>query len=514
MFRFTAFSVLVVASALFVALSGVVYSCPFCSAVQQTLSEEIKGADAALIVRLNKGNDAPKSAGPAPDGAVAPRDPVKTKFAIVQVLKGEKLLGATKEIEVLYFGTHPSGTQFFVTGVDPKNLAWSTPTMLSPRAVEYLEKIVKLPETGANRLVFFQDYFEDADALLAGDAYDEFAKSPYADVQALKSRMPREKLIRWIQDKEVSTSRRRLYLTMLGVCGTNDDVTLLENLIRNEDRQVRTSLDALVACYLNLRGADGLPLIVELFLKNKKAEYTDTYATIMALRFHGTETTIVPRAKLLDALRHMLDRPQLADLVIPDLARWEDWGSLDKLVTLFKEAKEDSIWVRVPVINFLRACPLPEAKQAIDDLAKIDPESVKRASQFFPLGGVKPPPSAVRPDDKKKKPAKPDAGDGARLIENQRPVVTVPEIDDQVVAIAVESTEALAQLTSARGDIAPAVDSEPRLALASEIHSPGESPVVPQPSSRFYVLLWAGLSTVGLTWFIHAVLCGGEQSRN
>ncbi len=514
MFRAPVVPVSVMTLALLVAVVGVVHACPFCSAVQQTLSEEIKGADAALIVRLNKGNDAPKSAGPAPDGAVAPRDPVKTKFAIVQVLKGDKLLGATKEIEVLYFGTHPSGTQFFVTGVDPKNLAWSTPTMLSPRAVEYLEKIVKLPETGANRLAFFQDYFEDADALLAGDAYDEFAKSPYADVQALKSRMPREKLIRWIQDKEVSTSRRRLYLTMLGVCGTNDDVTLLEQLIRNEDRQVRTSLDALVACYLNLRGADGLPLIVDLFLKNKKSEYTDTYATIMALRFHGTETTIVPRAELLAALRHMLDRPQLADLVIPDLARWEDWGSLNKLVTLFKEAKEDSIWVRVPVINFLRACPLPEAKQAIDDLAKIDPESVKRASQFFPLGGVKPPPSAVRPDDKKKKPAKPDAGDGARVIENQRPIVTATEVDDQVVAIAVESSSALAQLTSASEVLEGAVDNEPQLALASVSVTRAETPLAAQHSSRFNVLLWAALSAVGLTWFMHTVLCGGEQSRN
>ena len=86
----------------------------------------------------------------------------------------------------------------------------------------------------------------------------------------------------------------------------------------------------------------------------------------------------------------MLDRPQLADLVIPDLARWEDWSVMDRLVELFKNADEESSWVRVPVINYLRACPLPKAKEHLDELAKIDPESVKRANSFFPFAGTAP----------------------------------------------------------------------------------------------------------------------------
>ena len=53
--------------------------------------------------------------------------------------------------------------------------------------------------------------------------------------------------------------------------------------------------------------------------------------------------------------------------------------------------------VRVPVINFLRACPLPEAKERIEELKKIDPESVQRASQFFPLGAATPPAGSQRP---------------------------------------------------------------------------------------------------------------------
>ena len=156
---------------------------------------------------------------------------------------------------------------------------------------------------------------------------------------------------------------------------------MLEEMIKSKDRQTKGALDALVAAYLTLKGPDGMPLVEDLFLKNKDAEYTDTYATIMALRFHGTEEKIIPRERLLVGIRMMLDRPQLADLVIPDLARWEDWSVMDRLVELFKNADDESNWVRVPVINYLRACPLPKAKEKIDELAKIDPETCQ-AGQF------------------------------------------------------------------------------------------------------------------------------------
>jgi hypothetical protein len=93
----------------------------------------------------------------------------------------------------------------------------------------------------------------------------------------------------------------------------------------------------------------------------------------------------------------MLDRPELADLVIPDLARWQDWSAMDRLVKLFKDADQNSSWVRVPVINYLRACPLPEAKQHIEELAKIDPDAVKRASSFFPFPVANPANPAATP---------------------------------------------------------------------------------------------------------------------
>jgi hypothetical protein len=175
---------------------------------------------------------------------------------------------------------------------------------------------------------------------------------------------------------------------MLGVCGNAKDVPMLADMLSSSDRKAKAGLDALIACYMTLKGPTALELVEDLYLKNDKAEYADTYAAIMAIRFHGSETEVVPRQRLVRALRYMLDRPQLADLVIPDLARWEDWDVMPKMVELFKTADEKSSWVRVPVINYLRACPKPEAKQCIEELEKIDPAAVKRANTFFPFGGA------------------------------------------------------------------------------------------------------------------------------
>ncbi len=251
-------TVLLIGALLCVASSA--RACPFCSAQSQTLTEELNGADAAVLARLVGPVEGTKPAGSNPDSSpdTANRN---TRFEIVRVLKGDKLLAGKKHIDVLYFGEQEPGTPFLMVAQDPKDLVWNTPTMLTARGVDYLPKLIKLPAAGSERMEFFLQHLEDEDPLLASDSYDEFARAPYADVTALKEKIDRPKLLGWIKSRDTSTSRRRLYLTLLGVCGKPEDLATLEGMIRDEDRSSRAALDALVACYLTLRGSEGLPLI-------------------------------------------------------------------------------------------------------------------------------------------------------------------------------------------------------------------------------------------------------------
>lgn len=369
-------------------LAACSWACPFCTVTSQTLSEELETLDAAVIARLVR----------LPEEATAhtlSADVPQGVFEIRDVLKGAAKLQATGELRTMLVGQEQVGDAFLIMGVGTQEIDWSAPTKVSPRAIDYLQHLAGLPEKGPERLTFFQDYLEDADDLLARDAYDEFARSPYSDVEALRDRMDHDRLVSWIENPETALNRKRLYLIMLSVCGGAADLPMLERVLRNEDRKVRAGLDAAIGCYLLLAGSEGLALVEELFLENRQAESADTYAAIMALRFLGTETEAIPRARLLQSLHALLDRPALADLIIPDLVRWEDWSQIDRMVKLFQEADQDTSWVRAPIINFLRACPQPEAKQHLAELAKLDPAAVQQAETFFAFGGDGSPPAEL-----------------------------------------------------------------------------------------------------------------------
>jgi hypothetical protein len=359
-------------------------ACPFCSAASQTLRQESQSMDAVAIASLQADGRADI------DG--------NATFVVERVLRGESLLEKGQKVEASYFGPGKSNKKFLLLGVDPKNLVWSSPLPLSEDAEKYIDAIQKLPEDPIERLEFYQKHFEHPDSLLARDSYDEFALAPYEDVKKLKDKMNREQLMDWIRDPEKSPDRKRLYYTMLGICGNQDDVVEFESMIRSNDPEKRAGLDALIASYLMLRGPEGLKLIDEQFLTNRKASYPDVYSSVMALRFHGTEGNVIPKEDILKSMRHLIEAPDLADLVIPDLARWNDWSQIDRLTELFKKSNDDNSWVRVPVVNYLRACPLPEAKERLKELEKIDPKAVKRAATFFPIPSPAPQPPQKDPN--------------------------------------------------------------------------------------------------------------------
>jgi len=400
-------------------------ACPFCSAPSQTLSEEIAAADVVVIARLVKvppevdldSNDPAGFDIDDPNSGMA-------EFELIETLRGETP-PQDSTIKVVYFGSGDLDKQFMISGIAGKQIDWTTPLPLTERSTAYLKILGTLPEKGPDRLTFFMGHLEDTDPLLAQDAYDEFARAPYELVTAISDRMDRKQLIAWIEDSQIGPTRRRLYLTMLGVCGQAEDIAILESLllydhqlirpgiatmlavmaqtgpivgvpiidemIKSDVRRKQQCLDALIAAYLKLKGPEGLPLIERRFLTNPAAEYSHLYAAVMALRFHGEETDVLPRPRLLETMRLLLANEEIADQVIPDLARWEDWSILDQLVTMFKES-ETGAWVRPPVISYLLvAAEQPaeigqRANTALAELEKMDPKGVKRARRYMNFG--------------------------------------------------------------------------------------------------------------------------------
>ncbi|MFO0939245.1 MAG: hypothetical protein U0930_00615 [Pirellulales bacterium] len=325
-----------------------------------TISEQFKLNDLAVIATLVS----------APEDLPGKGELPIRKFKIRRILKGEAFIEEGESFSAVLKGDHQKGAEFLVWGAGPPEILWSEPIPSHARLEEYLDDIQDLPEKG--RLAFFQDFFEDPLKVLASDAYDEFAVASYEDLRAIKNQMPRERLMSLIVDPNIEENRCRLYLTMLGICGKPEDIATLERLLTSTDPKECRALDALVACYLCLKGSAGLPLIEKQFLAQVDADYSKVQQVVAALRFHGTEVDMVGRKHLIETVRKLLDRPRLADSVIPDLARWEDWSVMDQLVEMFKKSTKETIWVRVPIFKYLNACPLPSAKERIEELKQID----------------------------------------------------------------------------------------------------------------------------------------------
>ena len=362
-------------------------ACPFCRPVKTTFTEDINAADVAVLGELVDRPKRPDSSeGELPAADII--DSYKTKFRIKKIYKGDKRVRTGDEIVAIYTGDAPVGAQCLLRGIGKEDLQWAPPVPLGQRAQAYVEQVLKLPASGADRLIFFENYLEDKDPVLQGDAFDEFARADYQALKDIRDEIDHERLLTWIKNPDVTPSNRRLYFTMLSVCGKPQDLEFLQEMIVSGDERQLKGLDSLISCYLTLAGAVGIDLIEDEFLRGGvfwDPEYVHTYAAIMAIRFQGQEEDTIPRDRLVAALRIVLDRPELADLVIPDLARWKDWASMDRLVQMFKDAGEKSSWVRVPIVNFLRACPLPQAKEQLGELAEIDPDAVRRATTFFPF---------------------------------------------------------------------------------------------------------------------------------
>lgn len=362
-------------------------ACICCCGISLTFAEEMESVDVVAFGTLREL--------PAPPGPVIPgveSEQPKARFEFNQVIKGEKLARAKENVEALYSGDAQPGQRFLLLAVNDSPLGWSTPIPMTPLAEVYISQLSKLPGDAMTRALFFHDYLHDTDDLMARDAFDELAKLEYPLLVKLKDQMRHDWLVAAIKDKETPASRRRLYLQMLGICGSRADVPLLAAIIDSQDRAERRGMDAVIACYLNLQGTEGMDLIEERFLRNPAANYADTYAAIQALRQHARETGTIPPQRRIQALRLMLDRPALADLIIPDLAQLEDWDQIDRLFEMFKAEEPDSktTFLSIPIINYLRACPLPKADKLLIDCQRLDPKAMRRAKENLPVVTPKP----------------------------------------------------------------------------------------------------------------------------
>jgi hypothetical protein len=365
----------VLAAACLLAAGSFASACPFCTALKPTLAQR---REAATVVAL---------------GELMTREGAQASFRIHEWLKGESRLGGRKQIELKTTADLKTGSLAVLFGeaeTKGSELSWSL-APVDERSFVYVARAPSLRIETPKRLSYFATFLEHADPLVAEDAYQEFGHASYDEVAAAADSLDHDKLRRWLADDNVPEARKGFYGMALGLAVADEDrranQKLLHKLIEEPAPDARAGFDGMLGGYLLLAGGEGLNLIEQKLLADPKAAVGDVRHAMSALRFYYEFGKTIPRDRLKAALRHLLARPEFAAAVIVDLARWQDWESLDRIVALFADKRSDAATQRA-VVGYLLVCPGEKAAEHLERLRRSDQKIVAEAEKSLMfLGG-------------------------------------------------------------------------------------------------------------------------------
>lgn len=347
-------------------------ACRLCYPPQRkTLVESIESSDAAAFAKLVRTEHAWEFDHPS-------------TLRAAKSIMGGTLIRVGEEVEYHFLDDPADYEDFLLVRYKLQQKDFHTVAIGIPKNVkEYVRTMTGIPKDDVRRLLHAFQFLEGEDDDLREESYGEFAKCSYKEMKALSGKLDRDQLVAWIEDPQVRDWRKRLYFILLSLNGSQDDLPMLAKMVETGYERRQPAFDAIIACYLQLGGIEALSRIERDYLINDDVGLNKTCAVLRSLRFHVEEDTdAIPRNRLIQSFRLLLGRPQLADVVVADLARFQDWESMPQLVALFENSAEKDLWLRNRVASYLKTCPLPEAKDALARLRKVDARAVGFAKPF------------------------------------------------------------------------------------------------------------------------------------
>lgn len=357
-------------------------ACPFCGPPQTRLSERMTKNDVTVIAEFLESTPGKSGFGGS------------TRFRTIERLRGPegKLTFLKGDIITLPRELNGDrGQRCLLFGRKEDEVTWEAPVPLSDEAERYLRKSPAIDDPVAKRLVYFLEFLESNDTVVAMDSMAEFAVVPLSDVVAISSKLPREKLRIWLSDEQTVPHRLGLYGMMLGLCGTAEDAELLRSMIESPKSEFPSGLDGITFGYLLLTKTDGLDRLDKIKLRPLSTDFNELSSIMAALRVMWTDGgDRIPRERLRQSMRLCLNRPETAEKAITDLARWEDWSLQERLMTLYGAKDFDDRHTRQAIAGYFVAASKSksdevklQARKNLDKLRERDPAIVKDVERKF-----------------------------------------------------------------------------------------------------------------------------------
>ncbi len=369
------------------------FACPLCGPATPSLTEQISSFETVVLVKFLEGEK--------PDRTQEFSG--TTQFEVVEIVKDEsETLNRAMTVSLnRYRHAEPGALVLFMGNQIEGAMKWDTLLDMSPVSFKYLKNAPGEEVPTTQRLVYFLNFLEHPDPVIAADAFSEFAIAPYREIAPLNHLMQPTKLREWLENPKEPAERfvrLGLFGLMLGLSGTEKDADFLKTLVVNPTEDYQFGIDGMTAGYLMLTGEEGLAILEKELLENPDIDRVRIFPIMEALRFVWSyEGDRFSKQKLRKSMRVIAKRPELADLAIIDLARWKDWDAMDEIVSLYGKGEYDVPAIKRAILRFLMTAEKSSPRSAegenpshvvkaqgfLKKIRELDPKTYQAAQRYF-----------------------------------------------------------------------------------------------------------------------------------
>jgi hypothetical protein len=264
------------------------------------------------------------------------------QFDVVDVLKDAPLVKRGDRLKLRRFAEGNKGSLYFVLGMKQSNrpgVEWEEIVPATRAGFDYLRHAPEFGGSARKRLPYFAKFLGSSDPFIAPDVLAEFRQATsFDDVVAMVPLFSRDKLRQRIVDPKTPVPEMGQYAFFLALCADAHDAELLAARIQPKgDDDVRIGIEGAMVGYLLLTGNAGLDRLDAWTFKNKSASWEDVHGMAMTLEllWNNQLGQKIPKTRLLQSMRLLLDCPRQADRGVTILADWKDWDSQERIVGLY-----------------------------------------------------------------------------------------------------------------------------------------------------------------------------------
>lgn len=218
------------------------------------------------------------------------------------------------------------------------------------------------------RLLLVADEFESSSPLVAEIAYGELARSPYAAISSLSTKLETEKIVGWINDPNL-VARRPGYTLLMGLAGGRAESDQLEKHIAAAlDTRASTDLAAMLTADIELRGPSRVEWIEKTFFDDRRRTLPEIEAALQALSVHGQADTSISRARVVQSYHHFIRaRRPMAGFVAMELADWGEWGFAAEYADILRTKSVKDPAGEFAILSYLRQNPAQSSMASQND---------------------------------------------------------------------------------------------------------------------------------------------------